>query len=130
MNAESSTVPCRTVGEWALHSERAYAEPFLDVMVDATFTGPTGETFVMPAFYDGQGTWRIRFCPGEAGTWSYRFCSRPADPALAGPQVRHLILPPSFPPTHAHRFPARLEPSPSRPAGGFAPQRDYRFSAR
>ena len=35
-----------------------------------------------PAFYDGDGTWRVRFNPAEAGKWSYHTVSRPCDPAL------------------------------------------------
>jgi hypothetical protein len=83
MSETIKTVPRRTVGEWTLYSECDYAEPFVDVTVDATFTSPSGEVYAMPGFYDGEGTWRIRFSPDKAGTWAYRFVSRPADPELA-----------------------------------------------
>lgn len=51
--------------------------PFLiDVFV--TFTGPQGQTYTVPAYYDGDGVggmdgsiWRVRFSPDDAGTWSY-----------------------------------------------------------
>jgi hypothetical protein len=36
----------------------------------------------MPGFYDGDGTWRIRFRPNEVGTWQMHTRVRPADPAL------------------------------------------------
>jgi hypothetical protein len=52
------------------------ANPF-QVPVDVTFTGPGG-TFVVPAFYDGDGqggldgnVWKVRFAPNAAGTWTY-----------------------------------------------------------
>ena len=79
---QNSTMSRRTVGEWALQSERAYGSPFFDVIVDATFTGPSGRTFTVPGFYDGEGTWRVRFCPDEVGQWTYRTVSRPTDPDL------------------------------------------------
>jgi hypothetical protein len=36
-----------------------------------TFTGPGGETFVIPAFDDGSGTWRVRFAPTVPGVWRW-----------------------------------------------------------
>lgn len=51
--------------------------PF-QIEVDVTFDGPNGETFVVPAFYDGDGNggmdgnvWRVRFSPNAVGSWSY-----------------------------------------------------------
>ena len=87
MNEHNGSLPCRTVGEWALYSGRDYKNPFFDVIVDATFTGPTGRAWTVPAFYDGVGPggshiWRVRFNPGEAGRWTYRTVSRPANPDL------------------------------------------------
>jgi hypothetical protein len=49
MSATNKTIPCHTVGEWTFHSERDYAEPFADVVVDVTFAGPSGETYACPA---------------------------------------------------------------------------------
>ena len=63
------------------------SNPF-KIDVDVTFTGPGG-TFVVPAFYDGDGTggldgsvWRVRFAPNVAGTWS--FSSASLEPLLDG----------------------------------------------
>ena len=36
-------VAYRSVGEWSLRSERAYDNPFSDVIVDAAFTAPSGK---------------------------------------------------------------------------------------
>ena len=80
--AGPSEVPFRTVGEWTVTSARAYASPFADVTVDAIFTAPSGQEHRMPAFYDGDGTWRLRFNPGEAGAWRYRIAAHPADDEL------------------------------------------------
>ena len=70
----------RTVGEWAFHSQQYYYSPFADVQVDGHFTSPSGTTWIMPEFYDGDGNWRLRFNPDEAGAWSFRLISRPHNP--------------------------------------------------
>lgn len=72
----------RTVAEWTLRSSTPYTNPFIDVTVDAEFVSPSGKTLSIPGFYDGEGTWRVRFNPGEAGPWRYRVVSRPKDPEL------------------------------------------------
>lgn len=73
----------RAVAEWALTSERPYAEPFADVDVTGTFYGPSGQKVSMPAFYDGHNTWRLRFNPAEAGEWRLEISSQPCDLGLA-----------------------------------------------
>jgi len=74
---------CREVGQWSVCSTQSYVNPFVDVRVDAAFRGPSGQEPVVPAFYDGEGTWRVRFSPGEPGRWSYRVRAVPADPQLS-----------------------------------------------
>ena len=73
----------RLVFEWAVTSERAYSAPFIDVIVEATVTGPSGAVFQVPGFYDGNGVWRVRFSPNERGRWHYRIAAHPANPDLA-----------------------------------------------
>jgi hypothetical protein len=80
--AQEIETSARTVLEWAFESGRAYENPFADVRVDAELLAPGGTTHTMPAFYDGDRTWRVRFSPGEAGRWSYRISALPADPEL------------------------------------------------
>jgi hypothetical protein len=82
MSLQPQTLSHRTAGEWVLQSQRPYANPFIDVLVEATFTGPSGKAFTLPGFYDGENTWRIRFNPNEAGRWRYQTFSRPANPEL------------------------------------------------
>ena len=43
--------------------------PF-DVTLSAEFVGPNGVHLNVPGFYDGDGTWKIRFSPTEVGAWS------------------------------------------------------------
>ncbi len=53
--------------------------PFLDYRYEVRFTGPSGQVYDVPGFFDGDGTgggsgdvWRVRFVPDEAGSWDYR----------------------------------------------------------
>ena len=40
------------------------------MVLRAIITGPNGETFTLPGFYDGNGTWKIRVSPTSTGLWS------------------------------------------------------------
>ncbi|WP_432970460.1 DUF4038 domain-containing protein [Dactylosporangium sp. CA-233914] len=57
--------------EVALHSTVSYADPYRDVDVTATFSGPNGQRLTMPGFWDGANTWRVRFAPPTPGRWQY-----------------------------------------------------------
>jgi len=91
-----------TVGQWgmyeiALHGP-AGGNPFDDVSLSATFTSGA-RTIDANGFYDGDGTYRIRFMPMTQGFWSYEthsnipdlagktghFSCGPPDPANHGP---------------------------------------------
>jgi hypothetical protein len=39
--------------------------------VTGVFNGPGGVTLRAPAFWDGEGLWRLRMCPTKIGQWSY-----------------------------------------------------------
>ncbi len=56
--------------EISLISKLNYTDPFDQVELFATFTGPGGIKIVRPAFWDGDSTWRIRFAPTSTGIWS------------------------------------------------------------
>ncbi|HEY7089709.1 MAG TPA: DUF5060 domain-containing protein [Tepidisphaeraceae bacterium] len=45
--------------------------PFVDVELSATFSG-SESSFDVPGFYDGEGTYRIRFMPPQQGNWKYQ----------------------------------------------------------
>ncbi|AZM49602.1 hypothetical protein DMB38_30920 [Streptomyces sp. WAC 06738] len=57
--------------EIPLHSTVEYADPYRDVNLTATFTGPGGRRLTMPGFWDGGDTWRVRFSPPSPGRWTY-----------------------------------------------------------
>ncbi len=53
--------------------------PFLDYRLQVRFTGPSGQTYDVPGFFDGDGfgggqgnVWRVRFTPDEPGRWVFR----------------------------------------------------------
>jgi len=59
--------------------------PFNDVQMDATFTGPNNAKIVMPSFWDGGNTWKVRFAPTMTGTWTFSTaCSDTSDYGLNG----------------------------------------------
>ena len=75
--------PVRERREWALHTDHPYGDaPMVEVRVTATFTAPSGNTSAIEGFWDGEGTWRVRFNPGESGEWTYRIASVPPNPDL------------------------------------------------
>ncbi|MBX5214021.1 DUF5060 domain-containing protein [Rhizobium sp. NLR10a] len=68
-----------TVEKWGVFEASfegpAGGNPYLDVAFDAVFTHKSREVRV-PGFYDGNGTYRIRFMPDTEGEWSFRTRSR------------------------------------------------------
>lgn len=53
--------------------------PFLDFRLNIALTGPTGNLYVVPGFFAGDGAggssgnlWRVRFTPDEPGEWTYK----------------------------------------------------------
>jgi len=71
-----------TVLELVFQSQRAYANPLWDVSVKVHFLSPSGKQHTVDAFWDGEFTWRVRFCPEEVGEWKWR--SECSDSANAG----------------------------------------------
>jgi len=71
--------------EITLHSSKSYANPYMDVELNATFVGPGGVSLTLPGFWDGGNTWRIRFAPTVVGNWSFTTVSSdPTDTGLHG----------------------------------------------
>lgn len=56
-------------------SSKEYRNPFEDVDVFGEFSGPEGQKLKLLAFWDGDGTWIIRFAPTAQGEWSYEISS-------------------------------------------------------
>lgn len=70
----------------------AQGNPFVDVALSARFT--LGErSLEVPGFYDGAGSYKIRFMPDVVGTWSYETHSNRAE--LHGRKGSVLVKAPS-----------------------------------
>ncbi len=69
------------VVEWAYFSGKRYEDPFHEVQLDVLFTAPDGRETLVPAFWAGDQTWRVRFAPPQPGRYRYRSVS--SDPANA-----------------------------------------------
>jgi len=64
-------------GPQASESDKS-PNPFLDCRLQVKFTGPSGQIYNVPGYFDGNGrgqgkgnVWRVRFTPDEVGSWSY-----------------------------------------------------------
>lgn len=77
-NAASFSAHAWEVVEIPLTSAKTYANPYVDVDVSATFSGPGGVSMTMPGYWDGGGNWKIRFAPTSAGSWTYTTTSSDA----------------------------------------------------
>lgn len=69
-----AALPLRGVEQWGTYeitlSGPADGNPFTEVELSATFTNGHKEVKV-PGFYDGDGTYRVRFMPDAVGEWRY-----------------------------------------------------------
>ena len=75
------------------------SNPF-KIPMDVEFTSPGGQTFLVPAFYDGDGSggldgdvWKVRFSPDSVGLWSY--ASSSSEPLLDGNTGSFEVIAPS-----------------------------------
>ena len=77
--------PANTPVERAFTAQRAYADPFNEVVLDVIFTDPSGTEFRVPAFWAGGKVWKVRYASPLAGV--HRFvtdCSPGTDAGLHG----------------------------------------------
>jgi len=63
-------VPLFDVFEVTLTTTNNYANPYKDVTLSATFTGPGPSTITIPGFWDGGNTWKVRIAPTIIGDWT------------------------------------------------------------
>ncbi|MEI7728494.1 MAG: DUF5060 domain-containing protein [Verrucomicrobiota bacterium] len=57
--------------EITFESANTYTNPLNAAELNVVFTSPSGKKFVVPGFWDGGKTWRVRFAPTEYGVWNY-----------------------------------------------------------
>lgn len=46
--------------------------PYTASLLNVEFRSPRAKTYLLPSFWDGDHTLRVRFTPTESGTWTYR----------------------------------------------------------
>lgn len=107
-DAGRDSIDVFSVYEVELTAQTVGPRPYLDgPSVSAMFVGPGRQTFVVPGFWDGGDTYRVRFAPPKPGLWRYRTTStdggldgvegsltaRPASPATQrdNPLVRGFL---------------------------------------
>lgn len=99
-------LPMPMVGKWerfecVLQSSAPYVNPLQEVLLEVTFTGPSGEVSKVDGFWDGANTWKARFSPTDAGVWRFEtHCSDTSNTGLHRRSGRFLCTAPK---TH-HRF--------------------------
>jgi len=79
--AQNEPVEKWDIFELAIPNVPVAANPFTDVRVTATFK-KDGRSVEVEGFYDGDGTYRVRFMPDEIGLWSY--ITHSTEPPLGG----------------------------------------------
>lgn len=82
--APASTVNKRvTLGQpydVVLSASDSLPNPVRDVDLTAVLEGPNGQEVILPGFWDGGRTFRVRFTPTAPGTWTWLTVS--SDPSL------------------------------------------------
>jgi hypothetical protein len=74
--AEGDTVHANCVYERQFTSHKSYADPFHDITLDVKFSGPGGSHWLVPAFWAGGQSWKVRFAASRPGRYTYRsICS-------------------------------------------------------
>jgi hypothetical protein len=69
--------------EYTFTSTRDYANPYADVTLRVTYTGPKGQTLQTCGFWDSGDTFRIRCAFPSPGTWQWKTeCSDAANTGL------------------------------------------------
>lgn len=68
------------------HETDSDPNPFLDYRLQVAFVGPSGQSYNVPGFFNGDGEggdegniWQVVFSPGEAGRWRYEASFRKGD---------------------------------------------------
>ena len=106
--AQGAEVRRYGVFEATFTATREYADP-LEVDLQVEFTGPEGAREVVPGFWDGGRTWRVRFSPEKVGLWKYRTRTADgADPGLHQQAGAFRVLPAGGPTELARRGAPRL----------------------
>jgi hypothetical protein len=79
------TIHQNQTAEWSFTSAKSRRDPFNEVELSAGFEGEDGEKRLVPAFWAGGRTWRVRFSSPAPGKHHFRtVCTDPSDSGLHG----------------------------------------------
>lgn len=79
---------------WTLTGATRRADPWHEITLTATLTGPDGKSLRVPAFWDGGETWRFRLSAPRPGTYRLATeCSDSADSGLHGKEATLEVAP-------------------------------------
>jgi hypothetical protein len=70
--AAPAKVEANQVKEISLVSSKPYANPFMEVELDAVVTRPDGKQLRVPAFWAGGNDWKFRYASELTGTHSWK----------------------------------------------------------
>jgi len=69
--------------ELSVTSTLTYADPYNELVVDALITAPGKKLQVVPAFWDGNNNWKIRYSSPDTGTYNWQIrCNNKKDRSL------------------------------------------------
>lgn len=73
--------------ELTFTADRDHSDPFDQIVLDVVFTEPDGVVRIVPAFWAGGRSWKVRYASGQSGVhrWSSQ-CSATNDTGLHGQQ--------------------------------------------
>ena len=73
------------IAEWSFTSGHPYGDPFNEITLDLHVIDPEGGEQVVPAFWAGDQTWRVRYASPKVGIHRYRtVCSDSSNSDLHG----------------------------------------------
>jgi hypothetical protein len=80
---DRTEVPRYEALELTVDLEATYANPYdaREIALDGLFTAPDGSEWRVPGFWDGDGSWRLRFTPSQEGEWRYAVTAQDASGA-------------------------------------------------
>jgi len=71
-----------SVYEITLEAKQTVDNPYVDRVVQATFTSPQGETTQVKGFWVEENQYKVRFTPSQVGQYRYTVSSQPEDSGL------------------------------------------------
>ncbi len=72
------------VNEVSFNAAKNYSNPYMDVDLWVTLSGPNGESYFVPAFWDGGAVFRVRLVATSAGQWTWSTGTKTNDSGLDG----------------------------------------------